>query len=369
MAHNGYKLLDSDMHIFEPPDLWERYIDPAFRDRAPKGWPGLDNPSVLVVEGKLLPRYARPGLHYQTKYARLMEDQYRASAERSFDPESQLLAMDTEGIDVSVLFPTRGLYALAMNDLEPRFAAAIARAYNDWLAEFCSAAPERMYGAAMVPAHHVPSAVEETRRMVRDHGFKGVFLRPNPVHGRSWHDTYYDPLWAECQDLGVPVCFHEGGSVFLPQLGNRFSTIMMQHTVSHPFNMMEALVDFVMGGVLERFPGLRLAFLECNCSWAPFLLWRMDEHFEWRGELDAPYLNLKPSDYFKRQCFLSLECDEEPARYAVDWMGEDNIVFSTDYPHSDSKYPNSSRSLLTLPLPESAKRKIMWDNCARLYGL
>src|SRR5262249_6865236 len=113
MAKNGFKLLDSDMHIIEPPDLWERYIDPAFKAQAPRGWPGAENPSVLEVAGTVMPRIAAtPRAHYQTMYAR-KADRYRRAIERQYDSQSQLEAMDIEGIDVAVLFPTRGLYALA----------------------------------------------------------------------------------------------------------------------------------------------------------------------------------------------------------------------------------------------------------------
>ena len=370
MAKNGFKLLDSDMHIIEPPDLWEIYIDPAFRDKAPRGWAGVQYPSVIELEGKVMPRYAvHSQEHYHSLYAEKMAQGYSFGAERDFDPVSQLRAMDAEGIDKAVLFPTKGLYTLAMNELEPRFAAAISRAYNDWLADFCKEDPSRLYGAAMVPPHHAPSAAAEVRRMAQEHSFKAIFMRPNPVHGRDWHDPYYDPLWNECQSLDIAVCFHEGGSVYLPQLGNRFSKISMQHALCHPLNMMEALVDFVMGGILERFPRLRVAFLEANCSWVPFLLWRLDEHIEWQGKRDLPYLTMSPSDYFRRQCFVATECDEEPAKYTIDWIGENTILSSTDYPHSDSKYPHASETLLGLPLSESSKRKIMWDNCARLYDL
>jgi len=133
--------------------------------------------------------------------------------------------------------------------------------------------------------------------------------------------------------------------------------------------MMQAAVDIIGGGVLARFPALRVGFLEGNCPWVPFLLWRLDEHYEWRREWDAPNFTLTPTEYFKRQCFVSVDCDEEPAKYTVDWLGEANIVFSTDYPHADAKYPEASERFLRLPLSDAAKRKIMWDNRARLYGL
>ena len=369
MAKNGMKIMDSDMHIIEPPDLWERYIDSEFKSQAPKGWPGHENPSVLEVAGNVYPKSARrKSANYQSMYGRLY-DRYEHAIERGYDAASQLVGMDREGIDVAVLFPTRGLYALASNDIAPDFAAAISRAYNNWLADFCAQDPERLIGAAMVPPHDVNAAVTETRRMVQEHGFKAIFMRPNPVAGRNWSDPYYDPLWAEAQSLGIAVGFHEGGEVDLPQIGTQFPNAMMRHTCTHPMAMMLAVVDVIGGGVCERFPELRLAFLEGNCSWAPFLLWRLDEHQEWRHDWEGKELKLTPTEYFKRQCFLSIECDEDPAHLAVSALGEENIVFSTDYPHADSKYPESCNRFFELPLPESAQRRIMWDNCARLYNI
>src|SRR2546428_14036797 len=119
MAKGGFKLRDSDIDIIEPPDLWEGYIDPAFKAQAPRGWPGPENPSVLEVAGKVMPRIAAtPQAHYQTMYAR-KGDRYRHAIERNFDPASQLEAMDTEGIDVAVLFPTAGRVCPATREPAP----------------------------------------------------------------------------------------------------------------------------------------------------------------------------------------------------------------------------------------------------------
>ena len=122
-------------------------------------------------------------------------------------------------------------------------------------------------------------------------------------------------------------------------------------------------------GVCERFPGLTVAFLEGNCSWAPWLLWRLDEHWETSGAYDHPDLKIAPSAYFRRQCYLSVECDEEPAEVVTRYGLEDRIVFSTDYPHADSKYPQSMNRFLRMPLSDETKHKFLWDNCARLYRL
>ena len=221
--------------------------------------------------------------------------------------------MDHEGIDMAVLFPSRGLFTLGADGMDPALATAISRAYNDWLAEFCAGGSDRMFGAGMIPPHDIEGAISEARRAVNELGFKTVFVRPNPVNGRNWHDAYYDPLWAEIERLGMPLSFHEGGRVHLPQPGDNFDTHMLSHTCTHPLGMMLAAVDIVGGGVLERFPGLSVAFLEGNCSWAPWLLWRLDEHYEMSAAYDHPDLTMEPSAYFRRQCYLSVECDETPA--------------------------------------------------------
>ena len=368
MAKNGFRVMDSDMHIVEPADLWERYIDPAFRDRAPRGTSRHPRDLGVQVGENVFPL---PGRSYTNAIAPLMtsqQDVYAESEQRGWDSASQLTAMDNEGIDVAVLFPSRGLFTLGDSNLEPALATAISRAYNDWLADFCGGGVGRLFGAAMIPPQDIEGAVAEARRAVNELGSKTVFVRPNPVAGRNWHDPYYDPLWDEIQRLGVPLSFHEGGRVNLPQPGDNFDTHMLYHTCTHPMGMMLAVVDIVGGGVLERFPDLTVAFLEGNCSWAPWLLWRLDEHYEMSASYDHPDLKMEPSDYFRRQCYLSVECDEEPAEIVSRYGLEDNVVFSTDYPHADSKYPQSVDRFLEMPLSDDVRRKFLWDNCARLYG-
>jgi predicted TIM-barrel fold metal-dependent hydrolase len=132
---------------------------------------------------------------------------------------------------------------------------------------------------------------------------------------------------------------------------------------------MTVAVSLTAGGVFERFPKLRVALLEGNCSWAPWLLTRLDEHYEWVGHYEAPELRRKPSEYFRSNCFLSVEADEETATQYVDWFGDENLVFSTDYPHADSKYPHAVETFLKLPISDQSKRKILWDNWGRMYDI
>src|SRR5262249_8850352 len=157
-------------------------------------------------------------------------------------------------------------------------------------------------------------------------GFKAIFLLPGIINKLQWHDPYYYPLWEECQRLGIAVGFHGGGPDALTDFGVGFtdSYLMMHHTMSHSVGPIAALVSFTSGGVLERFPKLRVGFLEANCSWAPWLMTRLDDHYEdYIGRFEVN-LNMKPSEYFKRNCYVSVEADEKTAQLFVDWFGDDN---------------------------------------------
>ncbi|MBW2497772.1 MAG: amidohydrolase family protein [Deltaproteobacteria bacterium] len=368
MARQGLRILDSDMHVLEPVDLWQRHIDPAFRDRAPVGLGDqqitLEGRDLIGVDVKSKPAYFE---------AERRDRVYGDHAKLEWSPEAQLLGMEKEGIDLAVLFPTRALFTHSVDGIDPRFADAIGRAFDDWLFGFCQHAPDRLRGVGHVSPHDMDLAVAQTRRCVEELGFVGIFLRSQIANERNWYDAFYDPLWAECERLGVPVCFHGAanppGTSEIAKVGSHFEGLMLTNTVAHSMPAMLATIAFTAGGILERFPGLRVAFLEGNCSWVPWLFWRLDEKYEWLGGIDASDLSMPPSEYFKRQCFVSTDCDEAPAKYLVDAGYEDTVVFSTDYPHNDSKFPHAVDEFLAMDLPEAVSRKWLWDNCARLYGL
>ena len=211
MAKNGFKLIDAEMHVMEPVDLWERYIDPEFRERAPRRLNQRRWDIRTMVEGEVMAAmtdYNYPAISDAEENT--LAERYADEIAVCFDAASQVKAMDKEGLDLAVLYPTSGMYITAKNGMDPRFAEAACRAYNNWLYDYIQEGDsKRMFGAAAVSPHDVETAVVEARRAVRDLAFKAIFLRPNMYNGRSWHDPYYDPLWAETQELGVPVGYHE----------------------------------------------------------------------------------------------------------------------------------------------------------------
>jgi predicted TIM-barrel fold metal-dependent hydrolase len=372
MARDGLKIMDSDLHVLEPADLWEQYIDPSFLERAPRGLTEIRRGLGVVVEGQTYGQQAEGIPRIRRDYCTGLQHEHYAEVEaRNYDGVALLGAMDREGLDLAVLFPSRGLIIASIPGLDSELFDAISRAYNDWLHDLCLTDPARLYAAAMVAPTNVDAAVLEARRCAEDYGFKAIFLAADVYDGRGWDDPVYYPLWDECQRQRLVVGFHTTGTPSLRpgQAGGMFTTWMQLHTFTHAVPCMEGIAAFTAGGVLEDFPDLKVAFLEANCSWAPWLLWRLDEHYELGGHLERAQLKMKPSEYFRRQCYVSIEADEDSAQGIEAFGLGDNIVFSTDFPHPDSKWPFAVESALQLPVSEELKRKFLWENCQTLYSL
>ena len=373
MSRNGYKVMDSDMHVIEPADMFECYLDSRFADRAPRisRAPGKRG-GAFLFEGQRLPTCDVDNPHRMYGMSGRTDAATRPMRERGYDGPSQLEAMDMEGIDVAVMYPTVCLYVPnGLDGVDGPLSAAVCRAYNDWLYDLCQTDPARMKVAAMLPQHDPKEAAREARRAVRELGAVGAYMRPNFVNGVAFHSADYAELWATLEELDVPVGFHEGTGSAYRQDGSEFGdNRLMLHACSHPIGMMKAMISMICGGVFEAFPGLRAAYLEANAGWVPFWLGRMDRDYALYREWDAPFLTRAPSEYFARNCYVGTEADEAELRYTVDAVGERNIVFSSDYPHHDSEFPESVNEFLRHDdLTDEAKRAILWDNCARLYAL
>jgi predicted TIM-barrel fold metal-dependent hydrolase len=388
MAKDGFRIMDSDIHLCEPPDLWSKHIDQKYKHRVRGSQLAFERVlSYFQFDDKVMPAvFGRvppdvkpndmdkwmasiPQVDLVGKQAAA---KYKEYFELGWTGRAFLKAMDLEGVDATVIFPTTGMLAIGMrpDEIEPDFAAAITRAYNDWLYDFCQADPKRLFGAAMVSVHTIENAVAETRRTIDELGFRSVLIRPNLVHGRNWYDPYYEPLWSLIEELDVPLTFHEGIGATLPHSGDCFrGNLFLHHVACHPMEMMLATMSFCGGGILEKHPKMRVAFLEGNVGWLPWLLDRLDEHYEIQYGVNRVMLPHKPSEYFKRQCYTSLDADERGNARVIEEIGDANFVFSTDFPHPDAKFPRAVATFLKEDIPDEKKRLILWDNCRRLYGL
>ena len=179
-------------------------------------------------------------------------------------------------------------------------------------------------------------------------------------------------MWAEAERLDVPVAIHGTSTAtlngdFTRKYLSHPAGRMVQRSVCFSVPLMTAMAGMILSGVLERYPRLRVAFLEGNCGWLPWFLYRMDEVWEMHG-VETP-LSKRPSDYFLKSCYISVDVNEELAEDVIRRVGDENLLLSTDYPHYDSAFPEAINRFLTLEIPIESKRKILWDNCVRFYGI
>lgn len=357
----GYKIIDADSHVIEPPQMWSKYLAPEFQQFAPSADMKIQG---LEIVHKISPQ-AREAANRQMMQAH--PDAYF----HRYDVESHLRSMEQMGIDIAFLYPTYGLWLFAIDTLPPEVIGAFTHAYNTWLyEEFCSYAPDRLQGVGAINLHAPEQIVSELRR-IADFNWKAVFLRPNPVKGRLLSDPIYEPFWTACEELDIAIAIHEGTHSCLPSTGaDRFNTRFAMHACSHPMEQMMALLALIEGGVLERHPGLRVAFLESGCGWLPYWLWRLDEEYKNLYFEVKNHIKIKPSEYFHRQCFVVIDPSEPYLPQIIEYIGVDNLMFGSDYPHMDH-HPEIVNQFVELEacLSPQTIQKIAYDNPVLFYNL
>ena len=371
---NEYYVIDGDRHVVEPLSVFTSYLEPRFRDRgAVVLTDNVYGSTRFLVEGRLYqkpwgsgqgrregmsgyrPRGETPGLSYEQTAAWV-------------SGPGKLKDMDDTGIDAALWIPTVGLYVPDILDGELQ--AAYCRALNNWFSD--PSAPRTAIGlwfAATVPD---PSRAGPGRGRAR-HSRAGRprGLDPPQRHaGAALVGARDDRLWAVLEETGTPLVFHEATGAYhtTDDPTRKFDDYWMAHVVSHPQEMTSALVALIGGGVLERFPGLRVLFCEAGLSWFPYYLFRLDEHFETRRS-EIP-LKRPPSEYFRRQCVVcSFEPEEALFAEATRWFGGKNVGATSDYPHWDSGGLDVlARYVDAFPaLGETDRRAFLQDNLAELF--
>jgi predicted TIM-barrel fold metal-dependent hydrolase len=227
MANKGFPVFDADSHAVEPPELWTRYLEPEYRTLGKHALWREDGKfgSYLKVNGRMfrdpgnsnIPRHAiwRPGMTLD-KVGELDPKQRHPMTEGASNPRARLKDMDAMGVDQAFLYPT--WFAEGFHLVEdPDLARALGRAYNDWIADFCSAAPQRLFAAAMLPLQNMDYTIEELRRVASIPCFRGAFIRPMFIEGRYFTHPYYDPLWAELEELGITATVHPTAGLWNPE--------------------------------------------------------------------------------------------------------------------------------------------------------
>jgi len=288
---------------------------------------------------------------------------------RPFTAESRVADMDLERIGVSVNYPTA---LLLLNQIESvDVANELAHAYNSWAYEtFTEATGGRVLTMALVNISDPAAATAEARRAVIELGAPGICVPPF-MGARHLDDPSLDPLWAVAEELDVAIGVHGGRNTTDPVMpGAQIRDQKRYYALSHPIGQMVALGDVVIGGVLERFPRLRVAFLEAGCGWARWYVDRLDEAAEAVENFEpGAELALAPSEYaLGGRCFFTCEPDEPGLTDVIRLLGEDLVLFASDYPHFDCAFPTSTDDLATHLVDGALLRKVTVDNPRRLYG-
>jgi predicted TIM-barrel fold metal-dependent hydrolase len=287
-----------------------------------------------------------------------------------FAAESRLEDMDREGIAISVNYPTA---LLLVNQLADEIAVELCRAYNSWAYEVFTVPTEgRVLTMALVSLADADAAVCEARRAVRELGAPGIAVSPFAGH-RHLDDAALDPLWALAEELDVAVGIHGGRATTAPLLPSEsFRDQKRYYAMAHPFGQMMAMGDLAIGGVLARFDRLRVAFLESGIGWVRWYADRLDEAAESVHNQGASTFELDaaPSEYlFSGNCFYSCEPDEPNLPELVRAVGEDVVLFASDYPHFDCDFPESVRALEKNLGDRDVLKRIATANPKRLYNL
>ena len=352
-------VIDVDGHVWEPDDAWAAHLDAVFLDRRPRIVLDDRGTTRYLVEDRLMPTGTGRG-------AWAPEGFQEASLHRpgGVDPVARLADMDTDGIDVAVLYGTlaMGLWSIADLDL----GIAVCRAFNDWLAAYCATDPTRLRPTCALPLRSIPDAVAEAERAVTELGALTIPV-PGSVVGRNLDDLELDPLWALAERLDTPIGVHAGGTgLAIDRFVDQYA---MAHACAFPMDIMLGMTTMLCGGVLERHPRLRVAFLEAGCGFLPYFLERLDEHYEKRpGEM--PLLTQPPSAYVADgRVVVSCEPEEHAIAYVAERLGDGVVAYASDYPHWDAEFPGSVAAIRDrADLADTTKRAVLGDNARRLLG-
>jgi uncharacterized protein len=373
MAAGRDIVVDADGHLCEPADLWERNLPAGMRDRGIRlRWNADTGYDECFVEDRVATDRGLVGLGNAGESfddfgrGRHYEDLNPAG----FDAQERVKVLDAEGIDVAVMYPGLGLKLAGVRD--QAVAVASCAVYNDWVADWCATAPDRLVGVGALPLQDPQAAAREVHR-IADMGLRAGFARPNAYNDRPLHHPVYTPVWEALCETGLPIAFHPAGLADMPGASQSLMHLMApgtHHALILLFDQEMTLSNLVYGGVLERFPELKVIVLECGGGWIAHWMDRLDEFLESYGWA-TPSLSLTPREYFRRQCWISFDPGEKTAPLLWPLVGADRFVWASDFPHSDAKYPGVVDELreYTEGMDADARRRLFGTNALEMYGI
>jgi uncharacterized protein len=376
----NYRIISADDHIdlqWLPRDLWQKRVPAEWRERAPKVVDTPDGPYWFCGADRWDPWGGRKGAAGAQGGRRTALEKggvLKPGVLRPTTTALRLADMDRDGVDATVMYGP--IVPLLIAD--PELRKVCYRAYNEWLAEFCGTAPERLLGAGLIPIDDAKSAADEVRHLKHLRLRTGMFLAARvdvPLWDESW-----EPLWEAAAETGITIGFHLGGGLRTVTFSGPKASDpgnMGVRVACSTLQMDEPLAAVIFSGALERHPGLKIVLAETGIGWLPYMVERMDDSYQrfldagdfWRAH-GGLQLTMAPSAYFRRQVWATFQTDHVGLRL-IDVLGDDRVMWASDYPHADSTWPDSQQAIAEnfKDVADPARRRILCDNARALYGL
>ncbi len=367
MTHG--KVIDCDGHVTETEKVFDEYMDKAYRNQRPRLIRGNWGKELWMVEERFYMYNAGDwGAKNLPDFMELANTRPGGN-----EPDARLKDMNESGIDIAVVFG--GLMAGLNTIKDGGLAGAMCNAYNKWVAEYCSTAPDRMKWLAYVPLHDMDASVKIAREAVGKKGAIGVVIAPSMhgVLGKTLDSEYFYPLWETLQDLDVPASIHDSAIAVPDTAGGDMLNDMfpLMHAAAFPFDNMLALGRLIYGGVLDKFPKLRVGFMESGVGWIGF--WRDRLQSQLKMPYPLPFGRKRPvSEYIQSgQLYFSCEGEDNWIPEAIRVAGEDQILWASDYPHWDADdVGDALADIRKKPgVSDAQKAKVLGDNAARYFRI
>jgi len=382
------QVISADSHMMEPADLWETRLDNKFRARAPKVVKNERGSGYLFIAPGVRPFPVAGGFGIGKSGEDLKEHLkkgYEAARPSGWDPAERLKDQDVDGVRAEVIYTTLGMPLFGLDDDELR--RACFTAYNDWVAEFRSHCPPRLHPIALLSLDDIPLAVKELERCAKI-GLKGGMIWGVPPDDKPYYNELYDPFWAAAQELKMPLSLHvitqRNQKSWSPDKARTeekprdesapivFGGVkMLIGTMQPVYEVQRTLSSLIFGKVFERFPELRIVSAENDTGWIAHFMYRLDHMYGKFGTMrEETKLQMQPSEYVRRNIWATFQ-DDAIGPMTYKFFGENNYMWASDFPHTDSTWPNSLKVIKQdfNGVPEDVTRKIVCDNAAKLYQI
>ncbi len=382
MARDGYQIFDSDTHVGPDADILAQYLTASEQSKLSE-WESYRN--VNARTGQVT--YNKDARAYRRRLGTAAADDSSAtsgymagftgahkgkdpSPRVDADPAARIQDMDEEGVDVNLTLPS-GWFGTWTTSEDVDVEATMYRAYHRWMEDYCGAYPDRITGVILVSARDIAGGLKEIEHWSNKSQWPlGLFVYA--PYGTPLDHPDLEPYWAAAQDHDLSVVLHTFTVMppYAPGGLDTWENLWLQRSAAHPWCGMRNMASLLGSGAMDRYPKLRVGTLEAGHSWLPFWMARLDEHAHSIAAA-LPPLQHTPSEYVRSgRYFQSIEIPEGPAltQSVIDLLGEDILMYASDYPHGESWFPKSVETVLGWDLSESAKRKLFWDNAVAFYA-